>query len=152
MIDKYIETLKAEDRLLSHGEDELKPVISIINGVKTKLILATTDGKDKYRSLTTTYFKNSKKVYITYKIQRYCDNDVTICILGFGKPVGDNQKTVEKVTEFVNENRLVQLFCKETDGDMIDFMKREVETGISIGNQTPRGQKGKKKNGCCVIM
>ena len=49
MIDKYIETLKVEERLISAGEDELKPMISVINGVKTKLILSTTDGKDKYR-------------------------------------------------------------------------------------------------------
>ena len=169
MIDKYIETLKNEDRLLSTGEDETKPIISLINGMKTKLILSTTDGKDKYRSLTTTYFKNSKKVYITYKmenrqtadslekwltlVQTYCDYDVNICILGFGKPVGDNQRTVEKVTEFANENRLVQLFCKETDGDMIDFMKREIETGIVTGSQTPRGRKQKNEsNGCCILL
>ena len=48
MIDKYIETLKNEDRLLSTGEDETKPIISLVNGMKTKLILSTTDGKDKY--------------------------------------------------------------------------------------------------------
>ena len=52
------------------------------------------------------------------------------------------------MTEFVNENRLVQLFCKETDGDMIDFMKREIETGI-VGQP----QKGtNKKQSCCVIV
>ncbi|ELP86145.1 hypothetical protein EIN_328020 [Entamoeba invadens IP1] len=166
IVDLYLQSIETVFTTAA-TDDDVKPCEATINGRQTRLSLACSDGKDKYRSLTTTYFKHTKKVFLTYllsnvesvtalqfwlrEVQRYCDPDVSINILGFGTIAPENNATLNKAKAFADENRLNHDTLNYENNDLAKaFMKKTVEDAVPP--EQPENDGDKKHGGCCAIL
>ncbi|EKE40591.1 hypothetical protein ENUP19_0305G0098 [Entamoeba nuttalli] len=169
LVDLYIQSIVSAPTTSAADGDDIKPCITDVKGVQTKLTLTCSDGKDKYRSLTTTYFKNASKVFLTYsltngdsvrtlqswlkEIQRYCDPDVDVGILGFGIESEENKEIFNSGKSFADENRFDHYLVNLNDKDnAIQFLKAMIEKHVPIEQKTEQTPFPEKKSGCCVLL
>ncbi|KAL7717653.1 Ras family protein [Entamoeba marina] len=172
IIDNFIQATPSAPTSESMNKDDTKPYIIEVKGQKVKLTLTCTDGKDKYRSLTTTFFKNATVIFLTYslqhsdsvrsllswskEVQRYCDPDVIVNTVGLGKsnPTDLEAEVFEEGKKFALENAMTHEILDPSDKEScIAFIQKYIDENVTANEpEKTQTKKGRWMLLCNVIL
>lgn len=153
-------------------------IYTTIDSKTYKLQLWDTAGQERFKSITRSYYKNSKIILLMFdlndydsithvqkwinEVYHYCGTDIKIFLLGNKSDLGVNinkhelNKIIKDNNCFyleisVKENNNIQIFYDKIN-EMINEIPREF---ITVNNDNrinlAKNTVNKKKNNCCVI-
>ena len=152
-------------------------IFSDIDSKIYKLQIWDTAGQEKFRSITRSYYKNSKIILLMFDLNDYdsiehinkwiaevyhfCGEDIKIFLIGNKSDLGiniDKRKLQEIINKnnchylevSVKENNNIKVFYEKFN-EIINEIPREFITINNKSNQVDLSKKIVKKNNCCTI-
>jgi small GTP-binding protein len=128
------------------GVDFFSKIITI-NNQNMKLQIWDTAGQEKYKSITKTFYRNTKFVFLMFDlaninsflnlknwlidVNTFCDNNIIKVLIGNKSDLKTNV-SLESINNLCIENDIKYYSCSVKNNDMYEFLKMILEDNLEI--------------------